>query len=265
LAAEDSTPPAADDPAAPAVPTKVCPHCGTQSQTAADKCPNCGKPYRQKKGGCLKWAGISLLALVLLIAGCTALLAGGGGDDEDTTSPPSPPAATEPDEEEAPPDEADEEQGFGDGTHDVGDDIAPGTYRSDGDESCYWARLAGFSGELDDVRANGNNAPEIVTISRRDAGFETQGCGRWVAVGETTPASPATEFEDGTYRVGAHIAAGTYRADGDGTCYWARLSNFSHAGVAGIITNGNNPTTIEIAASDEGFTTFGCGRWTKTQ
>lgn len=76
------------------MPTKVCPHCATQSQTTSDKCPNCGKSYRKKKGGCLKWVGISLLALVLLIAGCTALLAGGGDDDKDTASPP-PAAATE--------------------------------------------------------------------------------------------------------------------------------------------------------------------------
>jgi hypothetical protein len=261
LAADEPTPPAADDPATSTVPTKVCPHCGTQSQTAADKCPNCGKAYRQKKGGCLKWVGVSLLVLVVLIAGCTALLAGGGGDDEDTASPP-PPAATEQAEEEKSADEA-EADGIGDGTHNVGDDIAAGTYRSTGDESCYWARLAGFSGELDDILANGNNAPEIVSISRTDAGFETRGCGDWVPVRETAPESPATEFGDGTYQVGVHIRPGTYRADGGGTCYWARLSNFSHQGVAGIITNGNNPTTIEIAARDAGFTTSGCGTWTR--
>ena len=34
---------------------------------------------------------------------------------------------------------------------------------------------AGFSGELDDIAANGNNAPEIVTVGKKDAGFETQG------------------------------------------------------------------------------------------
>ena len=249
--------------AAPTVPTKVCPNCGVQSQTVADNCPNCGKPYRQKKGGCLKWIGLGLLALVLLIAGCTALLAGGSDDDE-TASPPPPPAATEEasGDEDAPATEAEEEpSGIGDGTHRVGNDIAPGTYRSDGDETCYWARLAGFSGELDDVRANGNNAPEIVTIARGDAGFETRGCGSWVPVRETASASPATEFGDGTYQVGVHVKPGTYRADGSGTCYWARLSNFSHAGVDGIITNGNSPTTIEIAPGDAGFTSFGCGTW----
>lgn len=250
------------EPETPVAPTKVCPNCGVQSQTFEDKCPACSKPYRQKKGGCLKWIGISLLALLLLIAGCTALLAGGDGGDDETASPP---AAREEasDAEEEPEAQPEEEPGFGDGTHHIGEDIAPGTYRSDGEGTCYWARLAGFSGELDDIRANGNSTPEIVTIAQRDAAFETQGCGRWLPVEGTAPASPSTEFGDGTYRIGMHIRAGIYRAGGEDTCYWARLSDFSHSGVEGIITNGNSPTTVEIAASDAGFTTFGCGTWTR--
>ena len=66
----------------PVIPTKVCPNCGVQSQTTADKCPSCGKPYSQKKkGGCLKWGAISLLALVVLIAACSALVSGSSDDD----------------------------------------------------------------------------------------------------------------------------------------------------------------------------------------
>ena len=164
--------------------------------------------------------------------------------------------------EEAAPQEPEKPTGFGDGTHKVPSDIAPGTYRSSDETTCYWARLKGFSGELNDIIANGNNSPEIVTIGKNDAGFDTQACGDWVPVKETAPSTPAVKFGDGTYQVGVHIRPGTYSADGTGTCYWARLSNFSHAGVGGIITNGNNPTTIEIAASDAGFTTFGCGTWT---
>jgi hypothetical protein len=245
------------EPEQPAVPTKVCPHCGTQSQTAADKCPNCGKPYRQKRGGCLKWVGISLLVLVLLIAGCTALIASSGDDNDDSSTPA---AAGETDAGEETPDEP---EGIDDGTYRVPNELAAGTYRSTGDSTCYWARLKGFSGELSDVIANGNNSPEIVAVGKKDAGFETRGCGDWVPAKETAPASPAGEFGDGTYQVGVHIRPGTYRADGSGTCYWARLSNFTHDGVNGVITNGNNPTTIEISASDAGFTTFGCGTWSR--
>jgi len=156
---------------------------------------------------------------------------------------------------------------FGNGTHIVGTDIKAGTYRSSGKSTCYWARQKGFGGQLDDIIANGNNSPEIVTIAVSDAAFQTSGCGQWVAVENTYPATPATSFSNGTFEVGKHIAAGTYRADGspDSLCYWARLSNFSHAGISGVITNGNLPTVISISASDKGFTTFGCGNWTKIQ
>jgi hypothetical protein len=194
-------------------------------------------------------------ALLVFLAVFAWLGIASGCGEEDTSSP----AAQETTTEEAAPQEPKEPEGVGDGTHKVPNDIAPATYRSTGDGTCYWARLAGFSGELDDVTANGNNAPEIVTVGKQDAGFETQGCGDWVPVKETAPATPASKFGDGTYQVGVHIKPGTYSADGQGTCYWARLSNFSHAGVGGVITNGNNPTTIEIAAKDAGFTTFGCG------
>lgn len=69
---------------------------------------------------------------------------------------------------------------FGDGTYIVGSDIAPGTYRAPGGDSCYWARLSGFDGTIDDILANndGQTRP-TVTISASDAGFETSGCGTW--------------------------------------------------------------------------------------
>lgn len=66
--------------ARPAAPTKVCPNCGVQSQTSADKCPSCGKKYKQKKGGCLKWLGIITLGLIAIIV--ISVLASSGGDDK---------------------------------------------------------------------------------------------------------------------------------------------------------------------------------------
>jgi hypothetical protein len=200
-------------------------------------------------------------ALLVVLAAFACVVIASGCGEEDTSSPAAQETTTQ--ESEEPKEQPKEPEGIGDGTHKVPSDIAPAMYRSTGDGTCYWARLAGFGGELDDITANGNNAPEIVTVGKQDAGFETQGCGDWVPVKETAPATPASKFGDGTYQVGVHIKPGTYSADGQGTCYWARLSNFSHAGVGGVITNGNNPTTIEIAASDAGFTTFGCGTWTR--
>lgn len=71
----------------------------------------------------------------------------------------------------------------GSGTYLVGEDIQPGTYRTalDGSSSCYWARLAGLSGELGDIIANDNvSGQAFVTIAETDVAFETSRCGEWV-------------------------------------------------------------------------------------
>lgn len=69
---------------------------------------------------------------------------------------------------------------FGDGTFIVGTDIAFGTWSTPGGESCYWARLSGFGGTLNEIIANAlPPAAAVVTIAPGDAGFETSGCGTW--------------------------------------------------------------------------------------
>lgn len=66
----------------------------------------------------------------------------------------------------------------------VPSEVKPGTYRTTGGEGCYWARLKGFSGDLDDVIANGlPSGPARVTIARTDKGFTTSGCAPWRKVG----------------------------------------------------------------------------------
>ncbi|MCC6457082.1 MAG: LysM peptidoglycan-binding domain-containing protein [Caldilineaceae bacterium] len=177
-----------------------------------------------------------------------------------TTLTPTPTGTRQPTQTPTPSPTGTSGTGFGDGTYIVGTDLQAGTYRSSGSGVCYWARLRGFGGELTDIIALGIYGPDIVTISASDRGFVTNGCGRWLPIAATAPASPATQFGDGTYAVGQHIAPGTYQANGDGTCYWARLSNFSHE-LSGTITSGISPTVITIAPGDAGFTTFGCGTW----
>ena len=67
-----------------------------------------------------------------------------------------------------------------DGTYIVGTDLLPGTYRNTGVQGCYWARLSGFGGSLDEVIANDNtDTAAIVTISASDKGFQSKGCGTW--------------------------------------------------------------------------------------
>lgn len=88
-------------------------------------------------------------------------------------------------EEEPEENEAESDSGTtipGNGTFLVGEDIAPGTYRTDGSGNfCYWARLSGLSGEFQDIITNG--VPEgsaYVTISASDVAFETSSCGQWI-------------------------------------------------------------------------------------
>jgi len=75
---------------------------------------------------------------------------------------------------------------FGPGTWRVGTEIQPGTYRALGDGStstCYWERLSGFGGTIDDIIANGGgSAPVVVTIEPSDAGFHSARCGAWTKV-----------------------------------------------------------------------------------
>ena len=75
---------------------------------------------------------------------------------------------------------------FGDGTFLVGIDISSGTYRSSPLEShCYWARLSGLGGTLDDVIANDviSTGPTIVEITSSDYAFRSSGCAEWKRVG----------------------------------------------------------------------------------
>lgn len=68
---------------------------------------------------------------------------------------------------------------FGDGTWRVGIDIEPGTYRTAGTDSCYWARLSNFTGNNDIIANDNARGPAIVTILASDAGFISRRCGTW--------------------------------------------------------------------------------------
>lgn len=66
----------------------------------------------------------------------------------------------------------------------VGTDVQPGTYTTTvpTGATCYWARLKGTHGGLDEIIANGvGNAGQqvIVTIDKGDVAFESRFCGDW--------------------------------------------------------------------------------------
>jgi hypothetical protein len=152
---------------------------------------------------------------------------------------------------------------FQDGTFIVGTDIQPGTYRTrSGPSGCYFARLKGFGGSLDDILANENtDAPAVVTIAPTDKGFESSRCGTWTNDLSAITKS-RTSFSDGDLIVGTDIQPGTYRSTGQSGCYWARLQSFGHT-TGDVLANDNtdNPAVVTIAPTDRGFEATRCGTW----
>lgn len=153
----------------------------------------------------------------------------------------------------------------GDGTYRVGTQIKPGLYKSTGGSFCYWARLSGFSGNLDDINAN-----DVVTgityvqILPGDVGFESDGCGAWTTV-PSTGARATSITKDGTYRVGIDILPGTYYGTSRGSsCYWATLSGFSGS-FDEIYDNyyGSARIIVTIPSWAKGFEVSGCGTLTR--
>ncbi|MFF7446203.1 MULTISPECIES: hypothetical protein [unclassified Streptomyces] len=68
----------------------------------------------------------------------------------------------------------------------VGADIAPGTYKSAGneDDMCYWERTKDAEHGLDSIIANDNvTGSAVVTISASDTYFKTSGCTDWKKTG----------------------------------------------------------------------------------
>jgi hypothetical protein len=71
---------------------------------------------------------------------------------------------------------------IGEGTFIVGLDIAPGTYASQANDGCYWARLSSFGGDDNIIANNYGDGQQIVTISASDIGFESSGCTSWARI-----------------------------------------------------------------------------------
>jgi len=83
-----------------------------------------------------------------------------------------------------------------------------------------------------------------------------------------TPAVPATSFDTGRYRIGIDAAPGRYFAAPPVGCYFERESGLD--GTSGEVL-GNDFLTftspqwiVDIAPTDIGFETSGCGTWAQT-
>ncbi|UTR11075.1 hypothetical protein MM300_01710 [Evansella sp. LMS18] len=168
-------------------------------------------------------------------------------------------------EEETEPETADYVS-FGSGMFIVGDEIQPGLYRNGGSMT-YWERLAGYSGELDDIISNGlPEGPAYVEIKESDEAFSSQGSGEWILIDDNYEGELLTEFGDGQYLVGVDIEPGKYRNDSASGGYWARLSGFDGE-LDNIISNDiiEGSVIVEISSSDYGFETTRSGTWTKIE
>lgn len=165
--------------------------------------------------------------------------------------------------------EVDSQQSFKDGTWQVGTNIQPGIYRTEGSIFCYWERLSGFGGTIDEIISNETlSGPGVVLILPSDAGFSSSGCGTWILQTEQIIAAtvPQSSFGDGIWRVGIDIQAGTYSTDGSDFCYWERSSGFGGT-INEIISNETltGPGVLTVSPSDAGISSSGCGTWVLQQ
>lgn len=72
----------------------------------------------------------------------------------------------------------------GNGAYLVGADFRPGTYRSAGNDGCYWERARSADSGFGSIIANDNiEGQAIVTISATDKVFKTSSCNVWRRVG----------------------------------------------------------------------------------
>ncbi len=165
----------------------------------------------------------------------------------------------------------DQKKQFNNGIHLVPGDIEPGLYFSEENSFlCYWARLAGFSGGLEDIISNGfTSSPEFVRIKNTDKGFESSGCGTWheASADESFPVEQ-NPWGDGAFRVGLEIEPGTYRSLGTSQvgCYWERLKDFTGE-FESIIANGfsDSQVIVTLNNADAGFRSNDCGGWERIE
>jgi len=219
----------------------------------------------QKKRRLWLWI-VGAIAVLLVIGMFNAVASGGGGANSAPASATPTQAVSSSQSTRAPvPTPAPSFAHFGDGTYIVGKDIRPGTYRTrQGLAGCYYARLKGFGGTVDDIIANENtDDAAIVTIAASDKGFESTNCGTWTKDLSRITGSK-TRFGDGMYIVGTDIEPGVYKSSGQNGCYYARLSGFAGT-IDDILANNNADSSaiITISASDKGFQSTRCGTWTK--
>ena len=129
--------------------------------------------------------------------------------------------------------------------------IAPGIYEGKG-ESCYWERLSGLGGSLDEIIANdGPDGQFYLEVKGSDMAFFLNRCS--ILPLDKVPAltSFLTHLEPGMYMIGRDIEAGLYQGNGE-SCYWERLNNVA-GGFEGIISNDGPEGSFFVQVSPTDF------------
>ncbi len=162
---------------------------------------------------------------------------------------------------------------FGNGPHPVGNGdglVGPGLYRTLGDNGGPCAVTRYDASNTPHFYSNATGGPIYLRLKADDTTVTSANCMLWQAAFLVPPIfAPGADFVSGDYRVNYEVMPGTYQASGTSTlnCHWERVSDFVHDGT-GIIAEGTvaNPAqpTVQISATDFGFTSQNCGTWHRT-
>jgi zinc ribbon protein len=200
---------------------RFCENCGTAIRETANFCPNCGAaqhpepeaptgplaptsesdrtrassdpggppPQEQSQSNLVRNIIVVLVLLIvlgILISRCGSGGRSKGGSGGSTTASEGTTQEQAKGQEKKGQEKVTEDPNphFSDGTHRVGEDIQPGTYRTrEGSSGCYYARLSGFQGGMEEILSNEvTDAPSIVTIEPTDVGFQSRRCGTWTRI-----------------------------------------------------------------------------------
>ena len=151
-------------------------------------------------------------------------------------------------------------QTFTDGTHQVGQDIAPGTYVTQIPSGICSVTIT--SGNEDERRPTFLNRA-IITITEKDTQVVTNDCGQWQPHTRQHQQLPK-QFSEGTHQIGVDIAPGIYTATGNqGRCLWFTIPDFIYKPNPDLEITWwkTGQPIVEISRDDVGFYSIRCGTW----
>jgi hypothetical protein len=160
---------------------------------------------------------------------------------------------------------------FGDGTTLVGatgGQVKPGLYTAavPAGGMCLWERLRDLSGQLPGIITDGLvfGGRQFLQVLPTDKAVRSAGCGVWDTPKQASYNPNRATAKAGEYRISNDLLPGTYAAPGGSSCFWERLSAWTGETSAIIAhTAGPGRQVVTVASTDVGFSTTGCGNWTR--